>query len=121
MKVYEIEFYGKKYHVVLEKGKYSNNGTLAIEMICTTPKGKYKEPFGMLTVNLDDSDVMANDTMAFIDTNNLGIEIIQWLTKNGIATHTQMMGFSGFCAYPLFKFNQSVLDEMKSMQQESPK
>lgn len=115
MKIYELEFYGKKYHIALQKGAYQSNGTLAVQMLEVTPKGKVKDYFGMLTVNIHDSDVMANDSMAFIDTNNNGIEIIQWLTKNNIATHTQLMGYSGFCAYPLFMFNESVLNEMEEI------
>lgn len=112
-KTYTLNFYGKKYPVCLAKCNYVNNGKLAILMFVTTPKGKIKEEFGNLTVNIDDSNIFANDVdTQFIDTNNLGNEIIHWLVENNIAKPTGMIGFSGFCSYPLFKFNKEVLDEM---------
>ena len=117
MKIYELNFYGKKYHIVMQKGTYHSNGTLAIEMIEVSPKGRrIRDYFGMLTVNIADSDVMANDKRAFIDTNNNGEEIAQWLIDNKIAYPTGFIGFSGFCTYPLFEFDKSVLDEMKEIQ-----
>ncbi len=40
----------------------------------------------------------------FVDTNNLeGID--SWLAENGIAEHTGISARSGFCTYPLMKFN----------------
>lgn len=115
MKIYELNFYGHKYHIVMQKGTYHSNGTLAIEMLSTTPKGKFKDYFGTLTVNIADSDMVASDKYAFIDTNNNGEEIAQWLIDNKIAYPTGIIGYSGFCSYPLFKFDESVLDEMEEI------
>ena len=116
MKIYELNFYGCKYHIALFKGTYQSNNTLAIEMIEVSPKGKrIRDYFGMLTVNIADSDVAASDKYAFIDTNNNGGEIAQWLIDNKIALPTGIMGYSGFCSYPLFKFDESVLDEMEEI------
>ena len=116
MKIYELNFYGHKYHIVMQKGTYRSNGTLAIEMLEVSPKGKrVRDYFGMLTVNIADSDVVASDKYAFIDTNNNGEEIAQWLIDNKIAKNTGIKGYSGFCSYPLFKFEESVLDEMEEI------
>ena len=51
-KVYELEFYGEKYHIVLGKTNYRDNGTLAVFMLSATPKGKIKEEFACITVNI---------------------------------------------------------------------
>ena len=117
MKIYTLEFYGKKFNIGLAKGKYVNNGKLAVLMYETTPKGKIKDIFGDLTVNLGEDSVMANETNSqFIDTNNLGNEITQWLVENNIAKPTFFTGFSGYCAYPLFKFNDEALNQMGSIE-----
>lgn len=112
-KVYELEFYGTKYNVVLGRANYVSNGTLAVLMFISTPKGKIKEDFGDLTQNIGDSDIYANDkNMQFIDTNNLPSDIVNWLVNSGIAEETGINGFSGYCTYPLVKFTQQALDGM---------
>lgn len=111
-KVYKLKFYGTTYNIVLEKANYVNNGTLAVLMYVCTPKGKIKEDFGDLTRNIDDSDVWADKESQFVDTNNLGNEIVKWLEENHIAENTGIIGFSGFCSYPLMKFTQDALDGM---------
>lgn len=110
-KTYELNMYGKTYKIALRKTTYRNNNTLAIAMVCIDKKGR-EEPFAMLTVNIDDSDVLANNTMAFIDTNNLSDEIVNWLVKNEIGTRMVYIGHSGFCSYPFFAFDEEVLANM---------
>lgn len=114
MKIYEFKTsYGKKYHIGLLKSTYANNDTLYIEMVETTPKGKIKDYFDTLTVNLEFS--FATKDKQYIDTNNLGEEILNWLKDNGIAKPTGEYGFSGYCTYPLFKFDKKVLAEMEEL------
>ena len=116
MKVYTFKFYSSKYNIGLAKGNYSNNGTLAILMYLTTPKGKIKDEFGNLTVNIGESNFMANENdTQFINTNHLGSEITNWLIENNIAKPTGLIGHSGYCSYPLFKFNKQALDEMDTL------
>jgi len=114
MKTYKLQKYGNTYEIALLKGAYGNNGTLAIEMYLVE-NGELTEPWNMLTVNIGDSDFMANETMAFVDTNNNGKDIIQWLVKNKIAKKTPFIGQSGFCTYPLVSFNSQLLQEMEEM------
>lgn len=117
MKTYPLNFYGKNYNICLAKGNYQNNGTMAVLMYATTPKGKIKEEFGTLTVNIQDSNFFANDTDSqFIDTNNLGKDIVKWLEKNKIAESTGIIGFSGFCSYPLFQFTKQALENMQAIE-----
>lgn len=110
MTTYKLTKWGKTYKIGLTKATYNSNGTLAILMDDLGDN----EPFATLTINLDDSNFMANDHMAFIDTNNLGWDIVKWLVDNEIATDTGLKGFSGFCVYPLMMFNQKVLDQIPS-------
>ena len=112
-KVYKLKFYDETFNIVLGKGNYANNGTLAILMYECTPKGKIKDVFADLTRNIDDSEIYANETnKQFVDTNNLPREIINWLVENGIAKETHIYGQSGFCVYPLVEFTQEALDQM---------
>ena len=113
-KVYKLKFYGTNYNIVLGKANYVNNGTLAVLMFVSTPKGKIKEDFGDLTQNIDDSDIFANaKDSQFIDTNNLPSDIIKWLEDNDIAYEENgIYGHSGYCVYPLVKFTQQALDWM---------
>ena len=111
-KTYTLLAYGEEHKIILRKGNYNNNGTLAIDMIKVFDDG-HEEPWSMLTVNIQDSNDYANavDT-AFVDVNNLGSSIISWLGHNNIGEPTGMFGFSGFCCYPLFKFNKKTLEGM---------
>lgn len=111
-KVYKLKFYGTNLNVVLGKGNYANNGTLAILVYECTPKGKIKDIFADLTRNISDSGLLASKTEQFVDTNNLGNEIIKWLEENHIAEDTGVVGYSGFCSYPLVEFTQEALDQM---------
>ena len=107
--------WGKKYTIIFVKGQYSSNNTLAIQMICVDSKGM-EEPFATLTVNIEDSDVYATKAdRAFIDTNNLGSGVTEWLEKNGIAKDTGIIGFSGYCTYPMYKFTEEALASMRTM------
>lgn len=115
MKIYELTMYGETYKIALMKGTYSSNETLAVEMVVVNDKGEMVEPWNMLTVNIDSSNVLANDKRAFIDTNNNGEEIIQWLEENKIATSKGVYGQSGWCSYPLYEFNGQVLNEMEKI------
>ena len=110
-KTYKLKMYDETYNIMLRKTTYKNNGTLAIAMVCINEDG-YEEDFGMLTTNINDSDILADDSSAFIDTNNLSNEIVGWLTKNKIAKQTPFMGFSGYCSYPLMHFNENVINNM---------
>ena len=96
MKTYKV--YEDDYKVNIIAEKYHNN-TLAISLV--TDKG---EPYADLTVNLADSRIWANDTTAFVDTNNCPWAE-QFIVNNGLGTPMGIISRSGFCTYPLYKFN----------------
>lgn len=113
-KIYNLNKYDENYKIVLRKDTYMNNGTLAVLMVVIYDNGE-EEIWSDLTVNIFDSDIMATDKMAFIDTNNNGDDIIQWLVDNGIGHPTGHNGRSGYCVYPLFKFDDMVVEKMQQL------
>lgn len=114
-KTYTFVSFGRKHEVVLRKTKYRNNGTLAVFMVEIMPDG-FEEEYGVLTVNLEQSDwLCSSGNCQFIDTNNFGRDILDWLEENGIAIRTSTYGRSGFCDYPLVLFTVDALASMRSM------
>jgi len=101
MKTYELEFYGEKFNLVAKTANYSDNDSLAVML--ETDEG---EPFAVLTVNL--SDGVAEKEYQYIDTNN-NSWAEEFIKKYKLGEPTGIMGFSGFCQYPLYKFNLEAL------------
>jgi hypothetical protein len=100
-KLYDLNSrYGGQYKVYVNVAYYGNHN-LAIQLI--TDKG---ETFSNLTVNLE----KLPPNCAYVDTNNLGPEIVDWITKNGLGVPTGAYQVSGFCRYPMFMFDLNKLD-----------
>lgn len=115
--VFPISVFGLEEDVKLFWEVYSCNGTLALQLNCKPAEEDeamfrrgmdnsdevYIEPFGIVTVNLPESEFMPANVQ-FVDTNNLpGID--RWLMENKIAEPTGVIARSGYCAYQAFKFN----------------
>lgn len=98
----KVKTYFGEYEVEMERSTYFNNKSLAIQLTCIDEEYGFKEPFAMLTVNLDDG--MANDEYAYVDTNNCPWAE-EFIEENNLGSPTGIMGFSGYCAYPLYRFN----------------
>lgn len=113
MKTYKLEKYGETYEIALAKGTYASNGTLAILMYLVE-NGEITELWNDLTTNIPMSS--AHDNFAYIDTNNNGKDIVEWLEKNKIGKDTLSTASSGWCVYPLFKFDKKVLAEMEDIE-----
>ena len=91
---------GKKTRVWFERDTYANNNALYIGMMCKDG------PYSDVTVNLPNYRIGKND--AFVDTNNNpGID--KWLYKRGIAKPSLVLGISGWCAYPMMRFNMDKI------------
>ena len=93
---YQAEW-GETYKLSIEKETYANNGTLALILV-----EKSGEPFADITVNLPFSEL--DEDEAYVDTNNLP-NIGKWLEANKIAKKTEIVGHSGYCTYPVYKFD----------------
>ena len=104
MKTLMLHKYGKEHPITFNIDSYLQNGNLYVGMI--THEDGYPEPWSDLTVN---TGLPCLENCAFIDTNNNGNEIIEWLVNNNLGHLTGCMTISGFCVYPEFEFNIDVL------------
>ena len=98
--------YGKDRPMSFELASYAENGNLYVGLL--TNEGGYPEPWQNLTVNLS---VKCAPNCAYIDTNNNGNEIVDWLTKNKLGHMTGNLMPSGFCFYPEFEFDMDALTQ----------
>jgi hypothetical protein len=99
-----LKKYGANHPMTFQLANYTENGNLYVGMI-TNEEG-YPEPWSNLTVNLS---VPCKPNRAYIDTNNNGEEIIEWLEENGLGKWTGGIRPSGWCFYPEFEFNMEAL------------
>lgn len=102
----KLNQYSDEFEIGFRLDTYKYGGGLAIEMLCDDYYGW--SPYAMLTVNLE--DYPGSDNIAFVDTNNLGSSIVDWITNNNLGEPTGNYGFSGWCAYPEVRFD---LDKIK--------
>lgn len=99
-----LNAWGTDHHISFELSKYLENNNLYVGMICHDDG--YPEPWSDLTVNLS---VKCAENCAFIDTNNNGDRILEWLITNKLATLTGNIRASGWCVYPEVRFNMPEL------------
>ena len=103
-----MEFIYEGNQVIPQFTTYQDNGRLALMLV----DAEYGEMYSVATVNISDENI-ANERCAFLDTNNNGDTITDWLEKHGFGKWTGRFGFSGFCIYPEFEFNQDIIDQYK--------
>ena len=96
--------YGNNHPMTFDLASYVENGNLYVGLV-TNEEG-YPEPWSNLTVNLS---VNCDKDCGYIDTNNNGTEIVEWLITNKLGRLTGKMRTSGWCIYPEFKFNMEKL------------
>ena len=96
-KYYEIK--GRGEAVRIERVTYANNDTLAIALVTSTG-----EPYCNLTVNLPDSLIWGDERTAFVDTNNCPWAE-EFIKENNLGVPMNYIARSGFCTYPLYRFN----------------
>lgn len=98
MKTYKLDLYGQTFNLVANIDSYANNDSLAICL--NTDEG---EPFAVITVNIAESSIIGQN-QAFVDTNNCSWAE-KFIKKYKLGKPTGIMGYSGFCSYPLYEFN----------------
>ena len=115
--IFSLEMFGVQNEVKLEYASYGCNGTLALQLFCKPDAGEaefysqdkefmknpYQEPYGVVTVNLQESDLLKANVQ-FVDENNLP-GIGAWLEENGIAKPLDIAARSGYCTYQAYEFN----------------
>lgn len=101
MKTYTLKTqWGTTEKVTLEVTRYATKPhNLAIQLWCDDG------PYATLTVNLGK---MLESDKAYLDTNNFP-EAEAFVKKYKLAEPTGNYAFSGFCAYPLYKFDLAKL------------
>ena len=104
-----IDVFGEKIEVVVRKVSYADNGSLAVYLFLD--KTYDYEPYALLTVNLQESDENEKDE-AYLDKNNLPYAET-FVKEYGLATPTGRVAYSGFCRYPLYKFDLARLNELE--------
>lgn len=99
----KLNAWGKEHQITLDLSNYVDNNNLFVGLVCWEDigKGEYPEPWSDLTVNLG---IKCAPNCAFIDTNDNGKEIINWLIANKLGMPTGRVAQSGFCTYPEFEF-----------------
>ena len=96
----KIKQFGEEYEVTAHKANYYN-GNLAIMLMCD-----YGEPYGTITTNLCDG---LPQNQAYVDTNNMP-DAERFIKDNGLGEFTGVTKDSGYCTYPLYKFNLDKLE-----------
>ena len=117
-KVPYADVYGNEYMLIPELRLYKaydmltgeNRPTIAIQLNFIN-ESMEREPYATLTVNF--GDYIGVHNAAYIDTNNLGSKIIDWLEKIGAGYNTGFTRKSGFCQYPVFIFEDEFLQKIE--------
>jgi len=97
--------------ISLERAEYAYGGSLAIQMYYFDKEDGMYFPYGTLTVNLEGKTLEKD--CAFVDVNNNGSSILEWIEKNGLGKRTGRIEQSGFCLFPEVKFNIEEIDKYK--------
>ena len=102
----ELKIYGSEYDVRAERSTYQNNGTLAVILM----DNNTEETVAVITVNLQHG--FAGDEYQYVDTNNCPWAE-KFLVDNKLAEPVGFSTPSGFCDYPLYRFDLSLIKEVK--------
>lgn len=109
MKQYTIETdYGTYNDIAITTDHYRFDGSLAIELVSES-----EGPFARLTVCLQDDlglPYFLDEDEAFVDTNNCPWAE-EFIKENRLGKPTGRTARSGWCEYPLYKFNLKKLHE----------
>ena len=97
----KVVCYGKEYEVDIVTSTYQSNDNLAI---CLLEEGF---PFATITVNLDEK--LAPD-FAFVDVNNCPWAE-DFIKDNKLGHCAGVWKGSGYCKYPLYKFNLKEIEK----------
>lgn len=96
--------YDTEYKIKLQITEYQD-GQFALNALCWDDELNFWDNFGTITVNLNyTNNDPAPENCAYVDTNNMP-DIEDWLKENKIAEYTGKKKVSGYCTYPLYKFD----------------
>lgn len=101
-------FWGATETVVPKLNTYVENNNLYVGLDCFDSDFEDWVPFTDVTVNVGKLPFLESA----IDTNNNGNAIIDFLVKNGFGELTEKAIPSGYCVFPVFRFNEEKLREI---------
>ena len=105
-KTLKLHCYDETFDVCFYLNRYEHHDNLYVGLYCIEEGGF--EPFCDITVNLDEK---VPEEHGYLDTNNMGSEMVDWLKANDFISLPLSFGFSGYCVYPLVKFNMDKIKE----------
>lgn len=95
--------------IVKDAYVFKGQGRMYLGLMTLDPDFGFMTPYCDITVNLPD-ERLTDETCAFIDTNNAPF-LPSFLEENGLAKPTGMHGFSGWCAYPEYRFDMEAIEK----------
>lgn len=109
--------YGTEYKIKLELNTYMD-GQLALTAKCWDSEFNFWDNFGTFTVNLNyEGNDPAPEDCAYLDTNNLR-DVEEWIKENKLGEPTGKRKQSGYCTYPLYKFDIAKIKSIIAEQNE---
>ena len=103
-----VDIFGNSNRVVPKINTYANNNNLYVGLDGYDDEYSCWDPYCDVTVNVRKLPFLESA----IDTNNNGNRIIAFLEQNGFGELTQKVVPSGFCVFPVFRFNAEKLKEI---------
>lgn len=107
-KIYEYESEYGKVQLRPWINSYANNGNLAVGFDWLDDEVGDWQPFCYATVNLMPLPYLESA----IDTNDNGNRFLDFLEEKGFGQRTGMVIPSGFCMFPVFRFNEERIREI---------
>lgn len=98
--------FGQDIPVFFRIDHYVSNDNLFVGLV--TDRDGFYEPWNDLTTNIGR---FCEPNCSFIDINNNGIDVLDWLLANHLGELTGRVECSGFCDYPEFRFNMDELNK----------
>ena len=101
--------WGEEYNIIFVKDNYANNNRIYVGCMCEDEEYGGYEPYCSVTVNIDFP--LPEGNFAFLDTNNGDRNLFKLMFDKGYMEEIEgLMGFSGFCAYPVVKFSDEFIE-----------
>lgn len=104
------DVFGGTYKVLPKLNSYLDNNNLYVGLDFYEEEGGFWAPYADVTVNVGRLPFLESA----IDTNNNGQKIVDFLVENGFGELTDKVIPSGFCVFPVFRFNADKLKAIDS-------
>lgn len=105
-----VDLFGNTVRVRPKINMYANNDNLYVGLDCYDQEFGGWEPYCDVTVNIRKLPFLESA----IDVNNNDYHILKFLSDQGFGNLTEKVLPSGFCVFPVFRFNADKLQEIDS-------